>query len=139
MNDGLARSDSRSVERNFPQPCGKCPHPRARRRGTVTGAVGISLGTAVAQISPIVDCQSLLSTIVLEGIHMQTDATVLDWARLVRAEYAEMPGLKLTERQIQRLWCLDAALCDAVIVSLLAGRFLKQTRDDAYVRFDRGA
>ena len=65
---------------------------------------------------------------------MQTDATILDCARLVRAGYAEMPGLKLTERQIQRLWCLDAALCDAVIASLMAGRFLRQMRGDAYVR-----
>jgi hypothetical protein len=70
---------------------------------------------------------------------MQTDATILDWVRLVRAEYAEMPGLKLTERQIQRLWCLEAAVCDAVIASLMAGRFLRQTRSDAYVRFDGGA
>ena len=50
-----------------------------------------------------------------------------------------MPGLKLTEQQIQRLWSLDTALCDAVIASLIAGRFLKQTRGDAYVRFDGGA
>jgi hypothetical protein len=70
---------------------------------------------------------------------MQTDATVSDWVGLVRAEYAEMPGLKLTERQIQRLWCLDAALCEAVIASLMAGRFLRQTRGDCYVRFDGGA
>ena len=49
------------------------------------------------------------------------DATIFEWAQLVRAEYAEMPGLKLTERQIQRLWSLDAALCDAVIESLIAG------------------
>jgi hypothetical protein len=67
------------------------------------------------------------------------DATVSDWAQLVRAEYAEMPGLKLTERQIQRLWSLDAALCDAVIASLISGRFLKQASGDAYVRFDGGA
>jgi hypothetical protein len=67
------------------------------------------------------------------------DATVSDWAQLVRAEYAEMPGLKLTERQIQRLWSLDAALCDAVIASLIAGRFLKQARGEIYVRFDGGA
>ena len=71
---------------------------------------------------------------------MQTDdATILDWAQLVRAEYAEMPGLTLTELQIRRLWCLDAALCDAVIASLMAGRFLRRTCGDAYVRFDGGA
>jgi hypothetical protein len=67
------------------------------------------------------------------------DATIADWAQLVRAEYAEMPGLQLTERQIQRLLSLDTALCDAVIASLIAGRFLKQTHGDAYVRFDDGA
>jgi len=88
---------------------------------------------------PIVDDRSLLVIIVLEGMHMQSDANVSDRVRLVRAEYAEMPGLKLTERQIQRLWCLDATLCDAVIASLMAGRFLKRTRGDAYVRFDDGA
>jgi hypothetical protein len=67
------------------------------------------------------------------------DATITDWAQLVRAEYAEMPGLKLTERQIRRLWNLDVALCDAVIASLISGRFLKQTQGDLYVRFDGGA
>ena len=67
------------------------------------------------------------------------DVTVSDWVQLVRAEYAEMPGLTLTERQIRRLWNLDAALCDAVIASLIAGRFLKQTRGETYVRFDGGA
>ena len=66
------------------------------------------------------------------------DATISDWAKLVRAEYAEMPGLKLTERQIRRLWSLYAALCDAVIASLISGRFLKHTHGDAYVRFDGG-
>lgn len=67
------------------------------------------------------------------------DATIVDWAQLVRAEYAEMPGLNLTERQIQRVWNLDAAICEAVIASLISDRFLKQTRPDAYVRFDAGA
>ena len=67
------------------------------------------------------------------------DTTIVDWAQLVRAEYAEMPGLKLTDRQIQRLWSLDAVLCDAVIASLIAGRFLKHTHGGAYVRFDGGA
>jgi|KBSSwiStaDraftv2_1062776.scaffolds.fasta_scaffold1203425_1 hypothetical protein len=67
------------------------------------------------------------------------DATIFEWAQLVRAEYGEMPGLKLTDRQIQRLWSLDTALCDAVIASLIDGRFLKHSRGGAYVRFDVGA
>ncbi len=31
----------------------------------------------------------------------------------VRAEYLEMPGLKLTAPQARRLWGLDCATCDA--------------------------
>ena len=54
---------------------------------------------------------------------MQTDTTILDWAQLVRAEYAEMPGLKLTGGQIQRLWRLDPGLCGAVVASLVDERF----------------
>ena len=64
---------------------------------------------------------------------------VADCTELVRSEYAEMPGLKLTEQQIQRLWNLDDTLCDAVIASLVAARFIKPTRGDAYIRFDGGA
>ena len=30
-----------------------------------------------------------------------------DWTNLIRAEYYEMPGLSLTERQVERLWRLD--------------------------------
>jgi len=67
------------------------------------------------------------------------DATIFEWAQLVRAEYGEMPGLKLTDRQIQRLWSLDTALCDAVIASLISGRFLQQTRGDVYVHPDADA
>jgi hypothetical protein len=57
-----------------------------------------------------------------------------DWIRVVRAEYIEMPGLILTERQARRLWNLDAASCDAVLEALIANKFLKRTQNDAYAR-----
>jgi hypothetical protein len=59
---------------------------------------------------------------------------VLDWIRLVRAEYLEMPGLILTERQVRRLWNFDAASCDAVLEALIAAQLLRRTPSDAYER-----
>jgi hypothetical protein len=55
------------------------------------------------------------------------------WVRLIRAEYLEIPGLVLTPWQVQRLWSLDSATCDAVLDVLTDVRFLKRTRNGAYV------
>jgi len=43
----------------------------------------------------------------------------------VRGEFAEMPGLRLTMRQAQRLWNLDRDACEKV-VDLLVGRTVLQ-------------
>ena len=64
--------------------------------------------------------------------------TVSDWMRVVRAEYLEMPGLILTERQVRRLWSLDAVTCEALLATLVDTRFLRRTPADAYVRADAG-
>lgn len=57
-----------------------------------------------------------------------------DWIQLIRAEYHEMPGLHLTRRQIQRLWNLEAAMCDAVLEALEGARFLRRTHTGGYVK-----
>lgn len=54
----------------------------------------------------------------------------------IRAEYGEMPGLKLTAAQAQRLWDLDRELCDALMADLVNSGFLARTRDGAFVRRD---
>lgn len=51
----------------------------------------------------------------------------------VRAEFLEMPGLKLTLWQAQRLWGVDQPTCEAVIEELTEARFLVRTRDGAVV------
>ena len=58
------------------------------------------------------------------------------WAQLVRGEYLEMPGLRLTRSQVQRLWGLANEECDAVINELIAAGFLERTTGGAYVRAD---
>jgi hypothetical protein len=57
-----------------------------------------------------------------------------DVLRRVRGEYIEMPGLRLTTAQAQRLWGLDRASCDALLGALVDAKFLARTRDGAFVR-----
>lgn len=45
----------------------------------------------------------------------------------VRSEFIEMPGLRLTPAQAQRLWGLDASACQRVIAALVASAFLRWT------------
>lgn len=42
----------------------------------------------------------------------------------VRAEFQEVPGLRLTVAQAQRLWGLDRATCEAVLARLTQSRVL---------------
>ena len=62
------------------------------------------------------------------------DRPVTEWIERVRAEYLEMPGLSLTRCQMRRMWLLDAALCDAVVDTLVATHFLWCRADHTYAR-----
>ena len=52
----------------------------------------------------------------------------------IQGEFVEMPGLRLTAAQAQRLWCLDSEICNALLATLVETRFLSQTRDGSFVR-----
>jgi hypothetical protein len=52
----------------------------------------------------------------------------------IRGEYLEMPGLRLTRAQAQRLWGLDEQACAVLLESLTADGFLAQREDGMYVR-----
>jgi hypothetical protein len=56
----------------------------------------------------------------------------------IQGEYVEMPGLRLTVAQAQRLWGLDRDVCNALLGALVDTKFLAQTRDGAYVRTEGG-
>ncbi len=57
-----------------------------------------------------------------------------DALRRIRGEYLEMPGLRLTTAQAQRLWNLDRPTCERLLGTLVANRFLQKTRDGSFVR-----
>jgi hypothetical protein len=59
-----------------------------------------------------------------------------DALRRVQGEFLEMPGLRLTTAQAQRLWGLDRPACEALLAALVDAKFLFRTRDGAFVRSD---
>lgn len=52
----------------------------------------------------------------------------------VRAEFSEMPGMRLTTEQAMRLWSLDRATCEGVLDELITTRFLER---DAFGRYKK--
>lgn len=52
----------------------------------------------------------------------------------IQGEYVEMPGLRLTAAQAQRLWGLDRDVCSALLGALVDAKFLSQTRDGSFIR-----
>ena len=54
----------------------------------------------------------------------------------IQGEYVEMPGLRLTPAQAQRLWGLERDVCDALLGALVDAKFLAQTRDGAFIMLD---
>jgi hypothetical protein len=58
----------------------------------------------------------------------------------VCGEFLEMPGLRLTRQQAQRLWGLDAPTCREILDFLVDAKFLGHAaHDDAYSRLTDGS
>ncbi|HEY6362620.1 MAG TPA: hypothetical protein VIX63_16025 [Vicinamibacterales bacterium] len=52
----------------------------------------------------------------------------------VRAEFVEMPGLRVTPAQGARLWHFEKDFCEAVLSALVEARFLVRTRNSLFAR-----
>jgi hypothetical protein len=52
----------------------------------------------------------------------------------IRSEYAEMPGMRLTAAQVQRLCGVDRLICAAVLDALVEAKFLYRYSDGTYAR-----
>jgi hypothetical protein len=59
-------------------------------------------------------------------------------SKRIRAEYLEMPGLRLTLAQAQRLCGADRAECLAALDALVDTKFLCRKPDGAYARLSDG-
>lgn len=54
----------------------------------------------------------------------------------VRSEFREIPGLRLTPAQAQRLWGLDRSTCEAVVDCLTQSRVLARAADGRLFALD---
>lgn len=52
--------------------------------------------------------------------------------RRVKTEFQELPGLRLTTAQAQRLWGLDRESCAALLGALVDARFLVRTAEGTF-------
>ena len=59
---------------------------------------------------------------------------IVEAVELIQMEYAEMPELRLTFWQAQRLWNFSEELCERALTALIASKFLALTPDGSYVR-----
>ena len=64
---------------------------------------------------------------------MEATGHVRDALLRIRTEYIEMPDLKLTGRQVQRLWNLPHDVSEAALGSLLKEGFLMRAANGAYI------
>ena len=64
--------------------------------------------------------------------------TIDDIVNRLRAEFLEMPGLRLTSRQVQRLCGVEPSLCQLGLDSLVETKFLSLKSDGVYARTTDG-
>ena len=57
----------------------------------------------------------------------------------LRAEYLEMPGMKLRIEQVQRLCGIEQTMCKLVLDALVKANFLCLKSDGTYVRLTEGS
>lgn len=53
---------------------------------------------------------------------------------VIRGEFREMPGMRLTREQFRRFWNLTAQECDRVLMQLLQDEFLVEARNGLFAR-----
>ncbi len=61
-----------------------------------------------------------------------------DLLNRLRAEFAEMPGMRLTAEQVQRLCGVERMVCTAILDTLVDEKFLSVLPDGRYARRAQG-
>jgi hypothetical protein len=68
-----------------------------------------------------------------DEVSESTDTTETLTLRRIRAEFREMPGLKLTPAQATRLWQLDPRRSEEFLNTLVLDGLLRRGDDGAYL------
>lgn len=102
-----------------------------------TRDAAVSTGTAVARRERvclwIADANGALTL-----LHDFRGTTMRGTIERVQAEFAEMPGLRLTADQMRRLCGVDPVMCAAVLDALVDANFLARRSDGTYGRRSEG-
>ena len=61
------------------------------------------------------------------------DASIAGAADRIFGEYCELPGLSLTEPQMQRLFGFDGPVCQCALDLLVRSRLLRRTPSGRYI------
>jgi hypothetical protein len=69
-----------------------------------------------------------------QGTPITSSDAFLQAVRRAKAEFLEMPGLRLTAAQAARLWSVDSTLCGQVLSALVESRFLAETSNARFIR-----
>jgi hypothetical protein len=75
----------------------------------------------------------------MTAMHTSQSSSLEVHVRRIHGEYLEMPGLRLTHAQAERLWGLDTGLCADVLQVLVETGFLRRTDTGQYVRVTDGS
>ena len=67
---------------------------------------------------------------------MRTVQQVID---RLRAEFVEMPGLRLSAEQVERLCGVEHTVCQLILDSLVDSKFLCRKPDGMYTRLTEGS
>ena len=71
------------------------------------------------------------------SVRMSSPLPVEHLVNRVRGEYLEMPGLRLTQQQAQRLFGLDPCACAVVLETLTREQFLSHGGDGRFAQDKR--
>ena len=62
--------------------------------------------------------------------------TIVTLLRRLRGEFTAMPGLRLSEKQVQRLYDVSASTSASALRALVSAGFLRALEDGSYRRAD---
>ena len=65
---------------------------------------------------------------------MATVTSAQAYFGIIRSEFNEMPGMRLTLAQARRLWSLSPEECEDLLERLVRAGFLMRDEHDRYVR-----
>ena len=125
------------------------PHPHAedviiRHQPPGAFTIGVSSGAPQIQCGSLDEALARAASFVTNQ-HVQLwytadgrTCTPVNLLRRIWNEYIEMPGLRLTSAQAQRLWAVDTPTCMALLEALVDLKFLVRGPEGKYARLTEG-